>query len=39
MAKPKTIARAAGQSTIGSLFRGRARLHPERVAIEARLKS
>jgi fatty-acyl-CoA synthase len=28
------LPQAAGQSTVGSLFRDRARLHPERVAIE-----
>ncbi|MBI2754737.1 MAG: AMP-binding protein [Betaproteobacteria bacterium] len=30
-----TLPQAAGQSTIGSLFRERARLHPDRIAIEA----
>jgi fatty-acyl-CoA synthase len=30
-----TLPQVAGQSTVGSLFRDRARLHPDRVAVEA----
>ena len=30
-----TLPQVAGRSTVGSLFRDRARLHPERVAVEA----